>query len=184
MRAQPLVFSAGNYERTRNYQFISAMVRRPDCCCRPAHLLWNLQSIANRNNRRAPDHGLFHNRRQLARRGKGGAVCRFRKKSSPLPEGRKTAYLACVFTCDGGKTTWVGYLERYTPEKLHQIQNSTSASDQAQSMANMQSSMQGIQIKRPGDLNWTDCGDIGRSIRITDVRCPDGSHNNLTMVTP
>jgi hypothetical protein len=106
------------------------------------------------------------------------------KNLPPFQKDGKTAYLACVFTCDGGKTTWVGYLERYTPEKLQQIQNSTSAPDQAQSMTKMQSSMRGIQIKRPGDLNWTDCGDIGRSIRITDVRCPDGSRNNLTMVTP
>ncbi len=70
------------------------------------------------------------------------------KNLPPFQKDGKTAYLACVFTCDGGKTTWVGYLERYTPEKLQQIQNTTPSTDQAHGLANMQSSMQGIQIKR------------------------------------
>ncbi len=66
----------------------------------------------------------------------------------PFQKDGKTAYLACVFTCDGGKTTWVGYLERFTPGKLDQIRNNASPTDAAQGMAKLQTSMQGIQIKR------------------------------------
>src|SRR5690242_16978179 len=39
-----------------------------------------------------------------------------RTKLAPFDHNGKKAYQAMVFTCDGGKTKFVAYLMRYTPE--------------------------------------------------------------------
>jgi len=102
----------------------------------------------------------------------------------PFQKNGKTAYLACVFSCDGGKTTWVGYLLRYTPQGLEQIRAATTNTNPSQGLAKFKIGMQGTQVKRPGDGQWTDFNNSSRSVSITDVRCPDGSRDNIMMVNP
>ena len=46
--------------------------------------------------------------------------------SPPIDHNGKTAVRAYVFSCDGGKHEFVGYLERYTPDARQAIEQARS----------------------------------------------------------
>ncbi len=108
-------------------------------------------------------------------------------KLPPFQKDGKEAYRAHIFSSDGGKTTWVAYLERYTPQGLKQMQvggageKIPAASPSRVMMMNVPGM---IQIKKPGGKQWIDISDRKNANEIMDVRCPDGSVQNLEIVTP
>jgi len=101
-------------------------------------------------------------------------------KLAPFDKNGKPAYRAHVFEC-GGKRV-VGYLSRYTAESIKALEEAKSyagtgkAPPNARQLASIATN--GIEIKKPGDTQWTAQGDPVRAARIRVFRCPDGSTPN------
>lgn len=105
-----------------------------------------------------------------------------RDKVLPFQKDGKPAVRARVFSCDGGKTRFVGFLERHTEQtrkNYEQMKNDPSAHHALGPMLS-----QGIEVKRPGDKEWSGMNRMDQFIKVQDVKCPDGSTNNLNEVEP
>lgn len=108
-------------------------------------------------------------------------------KVPPFDKDGKPAVLAYVYTCDGGKTKFVGSLRRYTPEaakKLTEIRANPNASDPSTFEV---ISMQGEEVRKPGDPanKWVNqTRDYAGWARVVNVTCPDGKPDNLEPVFP
>jgi hypothetical protein len=109
------------------------------------------------------------------------------KKIPPFDHEGKQAVRAYVFKC-GGKE-FVAYLERYTPQakaKLEKAREEAAKNPDAMPPDMMMPDMmqQGIQVKKPGTGQWVSEADFQRSQDIMQVKCPDGTTNNLEPVMP
>ena len=100
----------------------------------------------------------------------GGAVG---NKDYFTDDDGKTAYRARLYTCDGGKTKVIGWLERYTPEGKKLMEDQIKRAAGAPVLIEDQS---GLQLKKPGtgDKGWVNASDP-TMIRIREVNCPDGT---------
>jgi hypothetical protein len=110
-------------------------------------------------------------------------------KLPPFQKDGKNAYRAYVFSCDGGKTTWIGYLEKFTTQGLERMKaggrpGGAREGGAGASPSNAMVSMEGVQVKKPGDAQWTDMSNLGKASLVTDLKCPDGSRTNIVMVNP
>jgi hypothetical protein len=81
----------------------------------------------------------------------------------PFDHEGKQAVHAYVFEC-GGKQ-FVGYVERYTPEAHKSILSGQRTA---------QIEMYGRELKKPGSAEWIKSGDLAATVRVTNVKCPDG----------
>ena len=95
----------------------------------------------------------------------------------PVDHEGKIAYRANVFTCDGGKTLWVGYIERYSEygkammKEMHEEQKKGAMPQAVTEL------LEHIEIKRPGDNVWVRQSNVERAAPILAVRCPHaGAH--------
>ena len=95
-------------------------------------------------------------------------------KITPFDHGGKPAVLVHLFTCDGGKRKFVGYLEKLPDgalqtfrERTHIPANSVPESDDVAGIV-------GNLVKRKGETEWVPSTDRARFQAITEVRCPDG----------
>lgn len=103
-------------------------------------------------------------------------------KTAPFKtaDGR-TAVKAVVYKCAHGKT-FVAYLERTNPDT--QRKTSQSKRDSGNPYADYFSvSQAGIQVKKPGAAQWVQIADPAAA-RITTPVCPEGSTDQLQLVTP
>lgn len=106
-------------------------------------------------------------------------------KHAPFDKDGKQAVRVYLFSCDGKKTKFVGYLERLTPDakaKAEALQKKIESDPAA--MMEMESIMQdGYEVKKKGDAKWvkrnTPEGDA-----IIQPSCPDGKTDNLEVVLP
>lgn len=106
---------------------------------------------------------------------------------SPFDHQGQQAVRVHLFTCDGGKTVFPVYLERYNDEaraaweKLHEAeaggQVDVSLYEQIE---------RGQEVKRARDPDspWVKTTNFERSSEIMSPRCPDGSFENLEPVYP
>ena len=86
-----------------------------------------------------------------------------------------------MFTCDGGKTKFVGYLRRFTEEaKKNREAIAKNATGQPSPLMIEVEDVGGIEIKKPktGDTGWVKESDPA-SEQIRDVKCPDGQPAEL-----
>lgn len=108
------------------------------------------------------------------------------KKIAPFDHNGKTAYVAYVWTCDGGKTGFVSHLERYTPEAKQKIKEFHDMSIPPTAMPPF-IDMDGIEIKKPGTgddpANWV-LANGPQSMNFYNIKCPDGTQNNLQAMPP
>jgi hypothetical protein len=66
----------------------------------------------------------------------------------------KTAYRAAVFTCDGGKTKFVGYLERFPPGAKKQLDAAQQAlKTGAKGAGPSPMAASSVEVKKPGATN-------------------------------
>lgn len=106
---------------------------------------------------------------------------------TPFDHNGKPAYRAHVFTCDGGRTTFVSHLERYTPDGLKKMRDMLDKGERTVPGAvviEQDVIANGTQIKRPGDKDWVLQGNDRLAGPVLDVRCPDGTRQNLDAVWP
>jgi hypothetical protein len=94
----------------------------------------------------------------------------------PFDHNRKTADRAYVFTSDGGKTTYVAYLERYTPHAIEMLDWGKQMAESGPPAPGVSESIakSGLEVKKPGDSTWINIADP-RAAAIRKVRAPDGS---------
>jgi hypothetical protein len=81
----------------------------------------------------------------------------------PVDHNGKTAVRAYVFSFDGGKDEFVGYLERYTPEARQALEQARAEVITEKipppALLYSQIQMSGIELKRPGESNWINVRD-------------------------
>jgi hypothetical protein len=100
------------------------------------------------------------------------------KRIPPFEWQGKTAHRAAVFTCDGGKTRFVGYIERYTPEAKKTLEIAQSG----QGVLIPGSAAIESEVKKPGDQTWVRRNSAAAITKVMRVPCPPGGE--LEEVTP
>ncbi len=100
----------------------------------------------------------------------------FRMTRPPFNHDGKTAYRAYVFTTDGGKTCFVGYLRRYTPHALQMLlwAQQMAASGPPPAGVNESISRSGVEVKKPGGNDWINVADP-RAKSIRQITGPGGA---------
>ena len=104
----------------------------------------------------------------------------------PFDHGGKTAVRARLFTTDGGKTRFIGYLERYTLDARKALEDAKAAAVAGKrptvSPSTPQITVDGTEVKRPGDAKWVQPKDMAGRTRVTAIVPPAGQV--LDAVTP
>ncbi len=107
---------------------------------------------------------------------------------APFMKDGKEAVRAYVFSCDGGKNKWVAYLERYSKESQKKILDARAKADDKQydPMVMEEAAMNGLEIKKPGEGRWIRQNDPSqqRVQQILEIKCPDGTVDNLMPIYP
>ena len=104
-------------------------------------------------------------------------------KVPPFTKDGKVAVRANVFSCDDGKTRFVGYLEMYTPQEKAMLEK--AAQKQGGAPAYIPYTGQPM-VKKPGDKGWVQLNPQNTQMyaQVVQVKCPDGSTDNLIRVFP
>jgi hypothetical protein len=95
----------------------------------------------------------------------------------PFDHDGKPACRAHVFMCGG--TRVVGYLSRYTEQakkimdEAKSYQGTGKPPPNARQLASIGTT--GLEVKRPGDVQWVSQADAVRAARVRTFVCPDGS---------
>lgn len=116
-------------------------------------------------------------------------------KITPFDHGGKEAVRAYVYTCDGGKTQFVAYLEKMPPgykpappvaETAPKAAPKNEAEARAMAAAAPPAAKPGAfqaLVKKPGDKEWLKPGSAGY-FGLVSVKCPSGSSGQLDLVVP
>ena len=108
-------------------------------------------------------------------------------KIPPFMKDGKQAVRAHVFTCDGGKTKFVGYLEMYTPQEKAMLEQANKGPNKG---APVYAGFGGqAMVKRPGDppTMWIPLAPQTTMAyqAVVQPKCPGGgSQENLSRVFP
>jgi hypothetical protein len=95
----------------------------------------------------------------------------------------RVAYRCWVYTCDGGKTKFAAYLERYAPEAQKQLQAIIDGKRPADPAILEGISANGLEVKKPGAGNWISIADP-RAADLKDPVCPGGGNDRPQLVPP
>ena len=95
-------------------------------------------------------------------------------KITPFDHAGKPAVLVRLFTCDGGKTRFVGYLEKLPDGALEKFRAARRLPADAVPEADDVAAMVGSLVKRKGEADWVPSSDPQRYAQVTQVHCPDG----------
>jgi hypothetical protein len=105
----------------------------------------------------------------------------------PFDHEGKPAYRVWMFTCDGGKTKFPGYLERYSPEAKKRLDAAVASASAQPTSADSHAHPAGvgpadIEVRKPGEGNpWVSRANMAEAIKVTNVRCPNGGELELVM---
>lgn len=105
----------------------------------------------------------------------------------PFTHEGKEAIQALVYTDDGGKTRFVGYLMRFTPRGIQYLRESRAkaAASKKPTLPGYDHELQAnTEVKRPGDKAWVKLSDISRASEIMSVRSPTDSTKPADPVDP
>ncbi|HEV7302004.1 MAG TPA: hypothetical protein VGN72_21895 [Tepidisphaeraceae bacterium] len=107
-------------------------------------------------------------------------------KLPPFDKDGKPAYRAFVYSCDGGSTKWIAYLQRYTKEAQAKLEAARAKPEGEQGEPGMieMLHMTGVEVKRPGTGTWVNQSNFEKSRDVTDIKCPDGTLDNIEAVMP
>ena len=106
------------------------------------------------------------------------------EKLPPFEHEGKQAYRAHLFTCDGGKTKFVAYMERYSEAQKRQQEAARDGKPRPPEQITTFGPTTGLEVKRPGDKEWVARTDPRAAQLLSGIRCPDGSTANLQPVLP
>ena len=104
----------------------------------------------------------------------------------PFEHNGKTAVRAAVFTCDGGKTKFVGYLERYpatAKQKIEAARQALKSGDQ--NVGPPAAAFAQVEVKKPGaGGKWVARSAGAAAAEIVHVRPPPGAAGTPEPVSP
>jgi len=99
---------------------------------------------------------------------------------APFDHHGSPAYRAWVFSCDGGKTTFVAYLERCTPKGLGRLKPLQADFQAGKSRLAPSPNPDELEVKKPGSGNpWVNRSNALEAQKITNVQCPNGGTPEL-----
>ena len=94
----------------------------------------------------------------------------------PFDHNGKQAYRAWVFSTDGGKTTFVGYLERYTPQAKERLISELRDFKAGKTHMPPDVRPSDAEVKKPGVGNpWVSRGDMQKAQQILKLNVPASS---------
>jgi hypothetical protein len=98
------------------------------------------------------------------------------EKVPPFDYNGKLAYRVRLFSIDGGKTSFAGYLERYTPEAIKKLEAAKRGDTEPKGRSVLsvveELTISGTEIKRPGDSVWIPRADPQAASKVLDVKGP------------
>lgn len=109
------------------------------------------------------------------------------EKIPPFEHQGQQAVRVQLFTCDGGKTVFPVYLERYSDEAqaaMERIREGDARGEVDVSLYEQFERGQEVKRARDPDAPWVRTMNFDRSGEIMTPRCPDGSFENLEPVFP
>jgi hypothetical protein len=105
-----------------------------------------------------------------------------KNKLVPFDYNGKPAYRCWVYTCDDGKTDFVAYLERLSPDAKQRLEG-IRTSKQPANVSDIEQLMNtGVEVKRPGDATWI-AASTPRGVEVREPTCPSGKHPQLVLPT-
>ena len=106
-----------------------------------------------------------------------------RGKLTPFDHHGDPTYRCYVYSCNDGKTMFVGYLERFTPESTQQLQAIMTAKTPPPPDVIEQLSTAGVEIALPNTQDWIKATDR-RAASVRNPKCPDGSQQRPIEIFP
>lgn len=93
----------------------------------------------------------------------------------PFDHHGSPAVRAWMFTCDGGKTKFVAYLERYTPEAKTKMEAALADYKSGKSHIAPSPGPNSTEVKKPqSNSPWVSQSDYQIAGQITNVKCASG----------
>ena len=106
------------------------------------------------------------------------------QKIPPWDHNGKQAVRAYVFTCDGGKTKYVLFLERYKPEAKRILEQGKTAKPGSVTALSTVAMSSMVEVKLPkGKGDWVSREDP-RGKAVTQIKCPQGKSCVPELVLP
>lgn len=102
----------------------------------------------------------------------------------PFELDGKTAVQALVFTADGGKTRFVGYLMRYTPRGVELVRAMHKRAHAGGPPVVDPELSANCEIKKPGSTVWTRMSDVAASAAVMNVVADDNPSATVESVDP
>ena len=108
----------------------------------------------------------------------------------PFDHKGKVASRVKMYSCDGGATKFVGYLERFTPPAKAKLEKAVAdgggnLSSAELPFADPDIQPGGVELKKPGPGNkWVAWKEAKAYAAVLRVTCPDGSSDALDVVLP
>ena len=106
----------------------------------------------------------------------------------PFMNQGKEAVQALVYTADGGKTKFVGYLMRFTPQgaaKLKAMRDASRADSAKRSIPSLDAELQNnTEVKKPGASGWVKLSNIAAAAEVMSVRVPGDATRLADPVDP
>ena len=103
------------------------------------------------------------------------------RRVPPFDHNGKPAYRAYVYTSDGGKTTFLAFLARFTPEGKARLTKAPSNLELLHVPELM--SFRGLEVKKPGEAQWSKASEP-RAAQIRQPTCPEGTKGDPVPVYP
>lgn len=104
---------------------------------------------------------------------------------APFDYSGKTAVQAFVYSADGGKTRFVGYLQRFTPAGKQKMIEKRKQIEQSKGLPTLDRDLlENTEVKKPGDKSWVKLSDMAQSSRVTAVVDPKNPSASADPVDP
>lgn len=103
----------------------------------------------------------------------------------PFERDGKTASRLWLFSCDGGKTNFAGYLERFTPEAKKRLESGLAEFRSGKTQVPPSVGMGDSEVKKPGaEHPWVSRTNVQAASKITKVQCPAGGGDDAEIQMP
>lgn len=104
----------------------------------------------------------------------------------PFDHDGKPAVRAMVYSCDGGKTRFVGYLQKLPEDALQEAnQKAVAAGRDPKDIDDDEIALKsGWLAKKPPERDWVNSKDHDRYAQTIKVACPDGRDGSPEQVFP
>ena len=104
-------------------------------------------------------------------------------KLPPFDHKGKQANRAYVYTCDGGKSKFVLFMARFTPEARRQLEEMRKSKMPSEFGVIDRLMTHGMEVKKPNDAVWVTASHPS-AVAIRKPACPDGAAQTPQPVLP